>query len=318
MEFGFLWQTRQPALLFSFSFPSMYAFLEQIVWGPRNRMCKLWFATSGSSESNQEARLRQQETKIQGIQRCGGQVYRVLMAQRGRWECLSMTFYISSPNWGWFFLFVCFETCLTWEIGMGWNSVLITLKPLLSSSLLLAVLYITFCPVSLFFRHIFLLRTARFPRTRLSLWLAPAWRKNSSAAVSSSFSCLRSSVCGRKRRKGISMSSLNCRTRNSSCCRAWRNWLWDLVPNLCPRAAPTTPRGAARHSVVPRPSWRLPSRCGTRTAPPKTLSPGCKLSGRIIWAWTSTKWRTRGQGLGSSSVQRPCFATSGTTWTFQW
>ena len=33
---------------------------------------------------------------------------------------------------------------------MGWNSVLFTLKPLLSSSLLLAVLYITFCLVSLF------------------------------------------------------------------------------------------------------------------------------------------------------------------------
>lgn len=46
---------------------------------------------------------------------------------------------------------------------MGWNSVLVTLKPLLSSSLLLAVLYITFCLVSLLFRHIFLLRTAWFP-----------------------------------------------------------------------------------------------------------------------------------------------------------
>lgn len=31
MEFGFLCQTRQPALQFSFSFSSMYAFLEQIV-----------------------------------------------------------------------------------------------------------------------------------------------------------------------------------------------------------------------------------------------------------------------------------------------
>lgn len=95
-----------------------------------------------------------------------------------------------------------------------------------------------FLPCLTFSRLVFLLRTEWLPWMHLSLWFPPTWKKNS-AAVCWPFSCLQSSLCGRRRRKGVTMIPLNCKPRNCRCWGVWRKLPWGLVPSLHLQATPS-------------------------------------------------------------------------------